>query len=68
MDINIQNLEQRLDTLIGECKRLNEENKSLRDSREGLLTEKTQLTEKNRIARSRLEKIVSKLRNLDDQE
>ena len=67
MNINISGLEQRIDALIGECKRLADENKSLRNSHEDLITEKTELREKNRIARSRLEKIVEKLKLLETQ-
>jgi len=65
--MNILGLEQRIETLINECKRLNTENKSLKSDQEMLLAEKTQLKEKNRLACSRLEKIVEKLRTLEDQ-
>lgn len=67
MESNIFGLEQRIDTLINECKRLSNENRSLKTEHGELLTEKTQLKEKNRLACSRLEKIVSKLRTLEDQ-
>lgn len=67
MEANILGLEQRIETLISECKRLNSENRSLKSEQGSLLAEKTQLKEKNRIACSRLEKIVEKLRTLEDQ-
>jgi len=67
MESNILGLEQRVETLIGECKRLNSENRSLKSEQGELLAEKTQLKEKNRLACSRLEKIVEKLRTLEDQ-
>ena len=67
METNILGLEQRIDTLINECKRLSNENRSLKTEHGELLTEKTQLKEKNRLACSRLEKIVDKLRTLEDQ-
>lgn len=67
MEANINGLEQRIDTLISECRRLNTENRSLKSEQGELLTEKTQLKEKNRLACSRLEKIVEKLRTLEDQ-
>ncbi len=63
----IQGLEQKIDTLIGECRRLVDENRNLRDSKDSLLAERTQLQEKNKLARSRLEGIVEKLRTLDEQ-
>lgn len=67
MEANVLGLEQRVETLIGECKRLSTENRSLKNEQGELLAEKTQLKEKNRLACSRLEKIVEKLRTLEDQ-
>jgi len=67
MEANILGLEQRIETLISECKRLSSENRSLKSEQGDLLAEKTQLKEKNRLACSRLEKIVDKLRTLEDQ-
>jgi len=67
MEANIIGLEQRIDTLISECRRLNTENRSLKSEQGELLAEKTQLKEKNRLACTRLEKIVEKLRTLEDQ-
>jgi len=67
MQPNILGLEQRVETLISECKRLSNENRSLKNEQGELLAEKTQLKEKNRLACSRLEKIVEKLRTLEDQ-
>ncbi|MFT6031640.1 MAG: cell division protein ZapB [Arenicella sp.] len=67
MEANMIGLEQRIETLIGECKRLTSENRNLKTEQHSLMSEKTQLKEKNRIACSRLEKIVAKLRTLEDQ-
>ena len=67
MEANILGLEQRIETLISECKRLSSENRSLKSEQGDLLAEKTQLKEKNRLACTRLEKIVEKLRTLEDQ-
>ena len=67
MEANILGLEQRIETLISECKRLSNENRSLKSEQSALLTESTKLKEKNRLACGRLEKIVSKLRTLEDQ-
>ncbi len=67
MEANINGLEQRIETLISECRRLNTENRSLKSEQGDLLAEKTQLKEKNRLACTRLEKIVEKLRTLEDQ-
>ena len=62
---DLRQLEQRVDDLIGVCRRLKEENDSLRDSRDTLLEEKSKLAEKNRMARTRLENIVTRLKALD---
>jgi len=67
MEANVVGLEQRVETLIDECKRLSVENQSLKSEQNELLAAKTQLKEKNRLACSRLEKIVEKLRTLEDQ-
>lgn len=67
MDANILGLEQRIETLINECRRLSSENRMLKSEQSSLLEEKTNLKEKNRIACSRLERIVEKLRTLEDQ-
>lgn len=67
METNILNLEQKIESLINECRRLTGENRVLKTEQGELLTAKTQLTEKNKLACSRLEKIVEKLRTLEDQ-
>jgi len=66
MEASFMGLEQRVESLISECRRLTTENQSLKSDQQLMVTEKTQLQEKNRIACSRLEKIVEKLRNLED--
>jgi len=61
----LKQLEQRVDELINTCRRLRDENLSLRSSRDSLLEEKTKISEKNKIARNRLEAIVDRLRTLE---
>lgn len=61
----LRQLEQRVDDLIAICRKLKEENDTLRDSRDSLIEEKSKLSEKNRIARTRLENIVTRLKALD---
>jgi cell division protein ZapB len=63
---DLTRLEQRVDELIKTCRRLRDENLSLRTSRDSLLEEKTKLAEKNKIARGRLETIVGRLRTLEN--
>lgn len=65
MNQDIKALEERIDDLIGVCRRLREENDGLRHSQESLIEERTKLAEKNKMARSRLESIVDRLRALE---
>jgi len=65
MNQDIKALEERIDDLIGVCRRLREENEGLRTSHESLIEERTKLAEKNKMARSRLESIVDRLKALE---
>jgi len=65
VDKDLRQLEQRVDDLIVACRRLKDENASLRSSRDALIEERTKLSEKNRMARTRLENIVNRLRTLE---
>lgn len=67
MEFELSGLEHRIETLINECRRLNKENRSLRSEHSSLMAERSELKEKNRLACSRLEKIVEKLRTLEEQ-
>ena len=67
MEVEISSLERRIETLIDECRRLNTENRSMRTEQTVLVSERTQLKEKNRLACSRLERIVAKLKLLEEQ-
>ena len=62
---DLRSLEQRVDDLIGACRRLKEENDNLRSSRDSLIEERSKLAEKNRMARTRLETIVNRLKGLE---
>ena len=61
----LRHLERRVDDLIGACHRLKEENETLRGGRDELIGEKSKLSEKNRLARTRLETIVTRLKALE---
>lgn len=66
MDKNvIQQLEQHVDELLRASRRLREENMLLRSQQAAWLTERSQLLEKTETARQRIEKMVSRLRDLD---
>lgn len=65
--MNIATLEEKIDGLINEIRRLKGENIALRDSQDSLLNERSNLQEKNKLARARLESIVKRLKIIDEQ-
>jgi cell division protein ZapB len=56
----------RIDRLVEVCRRLAEENRSLRQSQEQLSTERSNLLAKNEQARSRVEAMIARLRSLEN--
>jgi cell division protein ZapB len=68
MDKNvIQQLEQQVDELLRTSRRLREENLLLRSQQAAWLSERAQLIEKTDVARTRIEKMVSRLKELDSE-
>jgi len=61
----LTDLETRLDELIGLCTSLEKENSRLKGREETWQQEKTRLIEKNEIARNRVEAMIVRLKNLD---
>jgi len=58
-------LETKLDKLILLCNRLQQENAELKARESEWLRERVRLVEKNELARSRVEAMISHLKNLD---
>lgn len=65
--MSIKILEKKVDDLISEIRRLKTENVALRSNQDSLMTERSQLQEKNKLARARLESIVQRLKLVDEQ-
>ncbi len=63
----IQQLEQQIDQLLRTGRRLREENLLLRSQQAAWLSERAQLIEKTDIARGRIEKMVTRLKQLDEE-
>jgi cell division protein ZapB len=63
----IQQLEQQVDQLLRAGRRLREENLLLRSQQAAWLSERAQLIEKTDIARGRIEKMVTRLKQLDEE-
>ncbi len=58
------NFEQKLDRLIELCQQLKQENQALREREAGLMGERSELIEKNGMARQKIETMINRLRNL----
>lgn len=59
-------LSEQLDRLLEHVRRLNEENRSLRQSQEQLTGERAGLMERNEQARSRVETMIQRLKSLEN--
>lgn len=64
--LDIAGLERRVDALIRLCRRLQDENDSLRARQETLVAERGELIEKTEQARSRVEAMLSRLRAMEE--
>ncbi|MCZ6731954.1 MAG: TIGR02449 family protein [Gammaproteobacteria bacterium] len=62
---DMKDLEGRIDQLIDVCQHLRHENSSLKAEKQGLTDEHTKLVEKTRLARSRIEDMIGRLKALE---
>ena len=62
---NLRQLETKIDRLIDICNQLQAENSALRERETALLKERGALIEKNDTARSRVEAMITRLKNLE---
>lgn len=62
---DLKQLEHRIDQLIEACQRLQSENTALKSEQEALQVERTQLLEKTRVARERIESMIDRLKALE---
>lgn len=61
----LANLEQRVERLLDECRRLREENRVLSETQEQLKADRANLQEKNELARSRIESMIGRLKAME---
>jgi len=61
----LDQLQQRLQELISLCTRLRIENKSLLDQQNTLVEERARLIEKNEMARSKVESMITRLKSME---
>jgi cell division protein ZapB len=65
-DFDLDTMERQVDELIRTCRRLREENASLRTRQEILVGERAELIEKTELARSRVESMISRLKSMEE--
>ena len=61
----LQTLENKLEQLVAMCNRLQDENRSYREQEIEWKLERSRLMEKNEVARTRVEAMISRLKNLE---
>jgi len=61
----LQKLEVRLEELVNTIARLKEENRSLRNQQDSLVSERANLIEKNEMARTRVEAMINRLKAME---
>jgi len=64
-DLELKRLEKRLDELVIICKKLQEENASLRHRQDTLTAERATLLQKNEQVRGRVEAMISRLKAME---
>jgi cell division protein ZapB len=61
----LRKLEVRLEELVNTITRLKEENRSLRNQQDSLVSERANLIEKNELARTRVEAMINRLKAME---
>ena len=64
-DLELKRLEKRLDELVVICKKLQEENESLRVRQDNLTAERATLLQKNEQVRGRVEAMITRLKAME---
>jgi cell division protein ZapB len=64
-DLELRRLEKRLEELVGITRQLQEENQSLRQRQDSLMTERATLLHKNEQVRGRVEAMIGRLKGME---
>ena len=64
-DLELKRLEKRLDELVVICRKLQEENESLRARQDNLTAERATLLQKNEQVRGRVEAMITRLKAME---
>ena len=65
LDLELQRIEKRVEELVSICNQLKEENRSLRQRQELLVSEKAGLLQKNDLVRGRVEAMIERLKSME---
>jgi cell division protein ZapB len=65
LDLELQRIERRLDELVTICNQLKEENQSLKQRQELLMSERASLLQKNELVRGRVEAMIERLKAME---
>jgi cell division protein ZapB len=66
-DTTFKTLEDKVDSLIQLCAEMKSENQNLREQQHSLQTERTNLLNKNQMAKARLEKVLVRLKSMQQE-
>lgn len=65
-NFDLDTLERQVEELIRTCRKLREENSSLKARQEILVAERAELIEKTELARGRVESMISRLKSMEE--
>lgn len=65
MPTDLDDLENKIESLIAYCEQLSRENKALRNQQGAWTTERANLIEKNELAKSKVESMIVRLKSLE---
>jgi cell division protein ZapB len=65
LDLELQRIERRLDELVNVCNQLKEENQSLKQRQDLLMSERASLLQKNELVRGRVEAMIERLKAME---
>lgn len=65
IDLELKRLESRMEELVVVCRQLKEENRSLRQRQDNLMSERATLVQKNEQVRARVEAMIGRLKTME---
>ena len=64
-DAELRQLEARMEEIVRVCDQLKEENRSLKERQDALITERASLLQKNELVRGRVEAMIGRLKSME---